>query len=202
MRKCIFTGAVLDESTKIEHAPPKKLGGRFRSSEVVSSAFNNAAGSTIDDELVSCWRFLTILLYPAMSREHRSEAALPVMPLGASVAHELRPGGCLTRSKMEILEREESTGLPSKFAGPDAGGLRLLADQVGLVGKDLLLDVADPGDGTLGMEATLTSTNAMIGGLKSILTAFDIAHGGRRSWTRSKWTDVGPHSTSSPPPAV
>ncbi len=188
MKKCLFTGMVLDGATMIEHAPPKKIGGRFRSSDVVSSTFNNAAGSTIDAELVSCWRFLTILLQPAMSREHRSEAALPVMPLGATVAHELRPGGGLTRSKTEILERDALTGLPSKFAGPDAGGLRRMADRVGLAGKELLLDVVDPGDGTLGMEETLTNTDAMIGGLKSELTAFDIAHEGSRTWTRTEWT--------------
>ncbi len=71
MNTCLFTGDVLDETTKIEHTILRSIGGKIRSTEVCSSEFNGLCGSTIDQNLHDCYSEICRILAPFISKEHQ-----------------------------------------------------------------------------------------------------------------------------------
>lgn len=68
---CLYTDEPLSGSTKIEHTIPRVLGGRWKSSLVTSSHFNNLAGQRCDPILVDTFRYILLAIGPLIPRENR-----------------------------------------------------------------------------------------------------------------------------------
>lgn len=70
LRRCLYTGDPLTSRQNVEHAIPWAIGGGLTSRVTISSAFNHAAGDSIDRTLSEAWTSLIVLLSPAMSVIH------------------------------------------------------------------------------------------------------------------------------------
>ncbi len=73
---CLFTGEILDSSTKIEHAIPNALGGRITSRKITSSRFNEATSDKFDKEFTDQYLPILVRLSPLLSRKFRDKAMI------------------------------------------------------------------------------------------------------------------------------
>jgi hypothetical protein len=188
MPRCLFTDIELKPDNREEHAPPKKLGGRFASSHSTSSEFNNRA-SWVEAPLVASWRPLLTHLAPAMSAEARPEGGMRVRVPGNPVPHEI-VAGRLGVAGARVLERT-SDGRPHVIAGGDRAKLERLAQTAGIRGEPKLY-TPDPEDDVLEPEMLrVDGIEYEMASLKAILTAFDVVyHSEPSSWVRSEQTEV------------
>ena len=72
MARCLFTDTPLDADTKIEHTIQRALGGRIRSTEVTSSAFNELCGGKVDPYFSGVYADAMHVLGPCLTSETRS----------------------------------------------------------------------------------------------------------------------------------
>ncbi len=127
---CLFTGVPLVTPSE-EHAIPRGLGGRIRTSTTVSGEFNNAAGALLDEPLVRAYGWIMNALGPLLSGEHEPTK---LRVKGAESGRELRlaPGQeSGLPSKVVVLERGP-TGRPKRWVGQTIADAERLAKQLGL----------------------------------------------------------------------
>lgn len=180
--RCLFTGD--DEAqAREEHAPPRALGGRWRSTESVSSRFNERCGATIDKDLADAWSFVTVPLAPAMASEHASPRSIR-LAANLDGRWELLPGGQIGVTNVYDVVQDPVT----RKLKQAKGDVSAIAKQ--FENPKVRLWHPDYRDADFQLPKSPAVTPAIEAAcLKAMLVAFDIdANQDPSSWVRSEAT--------------
>lgn len=183
---CLFTSAVLDQSTKVEHTIPESLGGRVRSSFVSSTSFNERWGETLVPALKKPYAMIMNRLGPFLPGIHQS-GQLRVDVLGEAPGLVLDDDGVLARQNLAIVARDEVTNRPRSVVGASERAIRQILKQAGARADQIVLSMVPVSTAT-----TLYSTVPVIwkelevAALTGILLTFDhLTRETGRRFTRS-----------------
>lgn len=170
---CLFTEAELGPDTRIEHTIPRVLGGRFRSRDVSSDAFNNAA-SPFDDALAAPYLVMLSHLAPLMTAEHQP-GGFPVEVPGTEGRYRMTAGGAVELHGIRIDRRDHDTHRPLGISAADPRQLEQVAQQLGWMADSWRRTdelVVGP-DQEAELRVTALCTRMEIAALKAVLLTFD-----------------------------
>ncbi len=126
---CLFTGANLDTTTRVEHTILRGLGGRVRSRIVCCDALNNRCGSLLDPFLLAPYLELMAILGPMLAAEHRSGSIPVTIPEEEGARFSLDGFGVLQQQGPRVVGRDEH-GRPTAVQGANQAQLQNIVDQV------------------------------------------------------------------------
>lgn len=130
MARCLFTDVELGADTREEHTIQRSVGGRVKSFEVSSSAFNELCGERIDPYLCGAYAEVMRVLGPALPAEARSgstEFRIPNHP----GRWRFNERGQMVLMDPTVIERDPLSDRPLSAIGPDLSSLKPMIRQLG-----------------------------------------------------------------------
>jgi hypothetical protein len=173
MARCLFTDEELDEGTREEHTIQRSIGGRIRSREVSSNAFNGRCGGLIDSIFGDLyWDTMSVLgpAIPEASRRGDRFVRVPSQP-GTYVIDKF---GAIGLRGTAVISREPTTNRPTGLLASDEAAMQrviaknMLPGATGRPGTTLppSLNVSLPGRPVMCAEIEVAA-------LKAALLTFD-----------------------------
>ena len=128
MPRCLFTDTELEASTRAEHTIQRSLGGRIRSVEVSSDAFNERCGGLIDPYICAIYADIMAVLGPALPGASRAGERQVQMP-GQPGRYIIDNHGNLTIRGAVVVQRDPATNRPAAVLGVDELAMRRIIEQ-------------------------------------------------------------------------
>jgi hypothetical protein len=173
MPTCLFTNTELTVSTREEHTIQRSLGGRIRSREVSSDAFNERCGGLIDPYIRDVYANTMAILGPALPGASRA-GDQPVQIPGQPGRYVIDDRGNLTLRGTAIIERDPATNRPTAVLGAEEEAMRRIAEQNSRPGgAQRRTNVMPPSQDVLSPRRAVLCSEIELAALKAVLLSFD-----------------------------
>ena len=169
MPRCLFTDVELDASTKVEHTIQRALGGRVRSTEVTSSAFNERCGGRVDPYFSGVYAETMRALGPCLTAEARSASERFKIP-GQEGWWQIDDRGRLVLAGNAV--QYAAGGKPLSAISPSQASLKPVIKKLG-VAPVRQSELLPPQNDVIFPERPMLHWRIEVAALKAILLTFD-----------------------------
>jgi hypothetical protein len=166
----------------VEHTIQRSLGGRIRSTQVSSNAFNKKCGDQIDPSVADLYWDTMSVLGPALPTETRAGDRVVEIP-GEPGRYVIDEFGALRMRGAAVVGRDPTTRRPTAVLGTDEVAVRRIAQQM-QPGAAWLTNTMPPSYDVPLRKRIVISPDIELAMLKAALLSFDHLLSGEDRFTR------------------